>query len=209
VRLRGRSVLAEATDGAASPRQWLAEKRQQTKADCHATLAHRLPLYSTPEIGVYPWSNSAKQEPAGVSNTSARADPSYERFLTAAHLPGLDGLRCLGDLARNIWHTTRHRACCPGCSAKARSGWIVLRLSGFFDHTLLLRERGKNGRIGLGAFTRGARCASFRSTYVCWRSTPASLQTQKARSCAAFLHGLPFHATYTANWFLTTRCRIR
>jgi len=68
----------------------------------------------------------------------------------------------------------------------------------------LLRERGKNGRIGLGAFYARALAAHLSLYYVVlalYACEPG--RRTKARSWRGiFLHGLPFHATYTANWFL-------
>lgn len=127
----------------------------------------------------------------------------YARFIGTQQLPGLDGLRCLAILPV-LWHHATPRLL-PGVLGKGAVGVdLFFALSGFLITTLLLRERRANGAIKLGAFYARRSLRIFPLYYVVLLFYALrALQTQLSSDVARhFLHGLPFHATYTANWFL-------
>jgi peptidoglycan/LPS O-acetylase OafA/YrhL len=128
---------------------------------------------------------------------------AYERFVQTPKLPGLDGLRCLAILPV-IWHHATPRLL-PGVLGKGAVGVdLFFALSGFLITTLLLRERRQSGRIALGAFYARRSLRIFPLYYlVLGGYALRALETQAGSATARhFLHGLPYHATYTANWFL-------
>ncbi len=136
-------------------------------------------------------------------HSTGSSEDAYGRFVQTAQLPGLDGLRCLAILPV-IWHHATPRLL-PGVLGKGAVGVdLFFALSGFLITTLLLRERRKNGRIGLGAFYARRSLRIFPLYYLvlgCY--VLRALQTQASSVVARhFLHNLPFQATYTANWFL-------
>ncbi len=131
------------------------------------------------------------------------SEAAYERFVQTPQLPGLDGLRCLAILPV-IWHHATPRLL-PGVLGKGAVGVdLFFALSGFLITTLLLRERRKSGRIGLGAFYARRSLRIFPLYYLvlgCYGLR--ALQTQTGSVVARhFLQGFWYHATYTANWFL-------
>lgn len=135
--------------------------------------------------------------------STGSSQAAYERFVQTAHLPGLDGLRCLAILPV-IWHHATPRLL-PGMLGKGAVGVdLFFALSGFLITTLLLRELRKSGRIGLGAFYARRSLRIFPLYYLvlgCYALR--ALQTQASSVVARhFLHSLPLHATYTANWFV-------
>jgi peptidoglycan/LPS O-acetylase OafA/YrhL len=112
-------------------------------------------------------------------------------------------LRCLAILPV-IWHHATPRLL-PGVLGKGAVGVdLFFALSGFLITTLLLRERRAKGSIKLGAFYARRSLRIFPLYYVVLIFYALrALQTQAGSEVARhFLHGLPFHATYTANWFL-------
>jgi peptidoglycan/LPS O-acetylase OafA/YrhL len=127
----------------------------------------------------------------------------HERFLDTKHLPGLDGLRALAILPV-VWHHATPRVL-PGLLGKGAVGVdLFFALSGFLITTLLLRELRENGRVRLGAFY-ARRCLRIFPLYYAVLGLYAvrALQTQGNSEVARhFLQGLPWHATYTANWLL-------
>lgn len=135
-----------------------------------------------------------------------RQSPSqaaHARFLDTSQLPGLDGLRGLAILPV-IWHHATPRLL-PGVLGKGAVGVdLFFALSGFLITTLLLRERRQRGQIHLLAFYARRSLRIFPLYYaVLGLYALRALQTQAGSATARhFLHGLPFHATYTANWFL-------
>lgn len=133
--------------------------------------------------------------------STGTTEGAYERFLRTAQLPGLDGLRCLAILPV-IWHHATPRLL-PGVLGKGAVGVdLFFALSGFLITTLLLRERRKNGQIRLGAFYARRSLRIFPLYYLvlgCYALR--ALQTQSVVALH-FLHSLPYHATYTANWFV-------
>ena len=139
-----------------------------------------------------------------VQRASLTTNPSaFERFLRTEKLPGLDGLRCLAILPV-IWHHATPRLL-PGVLGKGAVGVdLFFALSGFLITTLLLRERRERGQIRLGAFYARRSLRIFPLYYVVLALYALrALQTAQSSVVARhFLHGLPYHATYTANWFL-------
>jgi peptidoglycan/LPS O-acetylase OafA/YrhL len=135
--------------------------------------------------------------------STGSTESAHEHFVQTAHLPGLDGLRCLAILPV-IWHHATPRLL-PGVLGKGAVGVdLFFALSGFLITTLLLRERRRRGRLGLGAFYARRSLRIFPLYYLilgCYALR--ALQTQASSEVARhFLHGLPYHASYTANWFL-------
>lgn len=136
-------------------------------------------------------------------HSTGSTESAYERFVQTPHLPGLDGLRCLAILPV-IWHHATPRLL-PGVLGKGAVGVdLFFALSGFLITTLLLRERRTRGRIGLSAFYARRSLRIFPLYYlVLGAYALRALQTQASSPVARhFLHGLAYHATYTANWFL-------
>lgn len=128
---------------------------------------------------------------------------AHARFIGTPQLPGLDGLRGLAILPV-IWHHATPRLL-PGILGKGAVGVdLFFALSGFLITTLLLRERRSNGRIHLPAFYARRSLRIFPLYYaVLGLYALRALQTQAGSATARhFLQGLPYHATYTANWFL-------
>jgi peptidoglycan/LPS O-acetylase OafA/YrhL len=138
-----------------------------------------------------------------VRQIESVSQAAYARFVGAEHLPGLDGLRCLAILPVIWHHATPHLL--PGALGKGAVGVdLFFALSGFLITTLLLRERRATGAVKLGAFYARRSLRIFPLYYVVLGFyVLRALQTQAGSEVARhFLHGLPFHATYTANWFL-------
>lgn len=137
-------------------------------------------------------------QPSLVSRTAA-----FERFTTARHLPGLDGLRGLAILPV-IWHHATPRPL-PGLLGKGAVGVdLFFALSGFLITTLLLRERRTRGTIALGAFFARRALRIFPLYYLVLAGYVALALLQPRASAPArhFLASLPYHASYTANWFV-------
>lgn len=138
-----------------------------------------------------------------VRHSQSTSQAAYARFIGTRQLPGLDGLRCLAILPV-IWHHATPRLL-PGVLGKGAVGVdLFFALSGFLITTLLLRERRANGQIRLLAFYARRSLRIFPLYYaVLGFYALRALQTQADSAVARhFLHGLPYHATYTANWFL-------
>ena len=138
-----------------------------------------------------------------MRHSPASSQAAYERFVQTRHLPGLDGLRCLAILPV-IWHHATPRLL-PGVLGKGAVGVdLFFALSGFLITTLLLRERRGSGEIRLTAFYARRSLRIFPLYYVVLAFYALrALQTQAGSVVARhFLHALPFHATYTANWFV-------
>lgn len=118
-------------------------------------------------------------------------------------MPGLDGLRGLAILPVIWHHATPHPL--PGIAGKGAVGVdLFFALSGFLITTLLLRERRANGRVRLGAFyaRRGLRIFPLYYLVLAGYAAHAWLMPGDSETAQHFLRSLPFHATYTANWFV-------
>ena len=138
------------------------------------------------------------QRPSQVTSSAA-----FDRFVTTRHLPGLDGLRGLAILPV-IWHHSTPRLL-PGVLGKGAVGVdLFFALSGFLITTLLLRERRERGSISLGAFYARRSLRIFPLYYAVLAAYAARALTSPASFAPAahFLRSLPYHATYTANWFV-------
>ena len=188
----GERAAVGSTDAAGSLRHWQ-ENRAATQA---AVVMHRLRM-RCPSILE---KRSASIVERHISTASASA---HQRYVQNRQLPGLDGLRGLAILPV-IWHHATPRLL-PGVLGKGAVGVdLFFALSGFLITTLLLREKRTRGQIRLGAFyaRRSLRIFPlYYSVLACY--TLRALQTQASSAVARhFLHGLPYHATYTANWFL-------
>jgi peptidoglycan/LPS O-acetylase OafA/YrhL len=138
-----------------------------------------------------------------VRHSQPTSQAAYARFIETQQLPGLDGLRGLAILPV-IWHHATPRLL-PGILGKGAVGVdLFFALSGFLITTLLLRERRTTGQIRLLAFYARRSLRIFPLYYaVLGFYALRALQTQASSATARhFLQGLPYHATYTANWFL-------
>lgn len=136
--------------------------------------------------------------PSQVTSSAA-----FDRFLTTRHLPGLDGLRCLAILPV-IWHHATPRPL-PGVLGKGAVGVdLFFALSGFLITTLLLRERRERGKVSLGAFYARRSLRIFPLYYAVLAAyvVRALTSPDSFAPAAHFLRSLPYHATYTANWFV-------
>lgn len=185
-------LVAGATDGAGSPRQW-----QVSKAKPHRTFRRRRSRMAVPSIV-----QAGAQRPT-VRQSESTSQAAYARFIDTQQLPGLDGLRALAILPV-IWHHATPRLL-PGLLGKGAVGVdLFFAISGFLITTLLLRERRKSGKVRLWAFYARRSLRIFPLYYaVLGFYALRALQTQADSAVARhFLHGLPYHATYTANWFL-------
>jgi peptidoglycan/LPS O-acetylase OafA/YrhL len=182
-----------ATEGAGSPRQWLEKTTKSIRPKC----MHRSRMRSPSIL------ESGERRLFVERHNPSASQAAYERFIRIEHLPGLDGLRCMAILPV-IWHHATPRLL-PGVLGKGAVGVdLFFALSGFLITTLLLRERRQSGRVRLGAFYARRSLRIFPLYYVVLAFyVLRALQTQTTSVVARhFLHSLPFHATYTANWFV-------
>jgi peptidoglycan/LPS O-acetylase OafA/YrhL len=130
----------------------------------------------------------------------------HQAFLATRHFGSLDGLRCLSIVAV-VWHHAQTST--PfGILGKGAAGvQLFFALSGFLITTLLLRERDRKGGISLGRFYVRRSLRIFPLYYL------ALLLVTAYTACVVpsgpvrdhFFHSLPYHATYTSNWFVDFR----
>jgi peptidoglycan/LPS O-acetylase OafA/YrhL len=128
---------------------------------------------------------------------------AYLRFLATKQLPGLDGLRCLAILPVVFHHATPRLL--PGIWGKGAVGVdLFFALSGFLITTLLLREQRETGSVRLGSFyaRRSLRIFPLYYAVLAAYALRASLLPPDAAIGRHFLAALPYHASYTANWFV-------
>lgn len=131
------------------------------------------------------------------------ASDAHQRFLDTQKLPGLDGLRCLAILPVVFHHATPRLL--PGIWGKGAVGVdLFFALSGFLITTLLLRERLRTGQIRLTAFyaRRSLRIFPLYYAVLGLYAVRALLLPADSAIGQHFLRSLPYHATYTANWFV-------
>jgi peptidoglycan/LPS O-acetylase OafA/YrhL len=136
-------------------------------------------------------------------HSQATSSAAFERFISTQHLPSLDGLRCLAVLPV-IWHHATPRPL-SGIWGKGAVGVdLFFSLSGFLITTLLLREKRAHGAIRLGAFyaRRSLRIFPLYYLVLAGYALQAWLLPPSSAVAAHFWASLPFHATYTANWFV-------
>jgi len=126
---------------------------------------------------------------------------AFERYRKAAKLPGLDGLRGLAILPV-VWHHATPRPL-TGIWGKGAVGVdLFFALSGFLITTLLLRER-RTRPVALGAFYGRRALRIFPLYYLVLAAYAVhALLLPAAPSAQHFLHSLPYHASYTANWLV-------
>lgn len=144
-----------------------------------------------------------ERRPSLQDLTTARPASAHDRYLQSKHLPGLNGLRCLAILPV-VWHHATPRLL-PGILGKGAVGVdLFFALSGFLITTLLLRERRVRGQIRLGAFyvRRSLRIFPLYYAVLALYALRAWSTYQHSEVARHFLHSLPYHATYTANWLV-------
>lgn len=137
--------------------------------------------------------------------TDDRLDPGgrHDGWLAGGYFPSLDGLRCL-SIVPVIWHHATPRPL-EGVLGRGPLGVdLFFALSGFLITTLLVRERAATGTVRIGAFYLRRALRIFPLYYgvlgafvlhaLLWRA-PGPIRDH-------FLASLPFHATFTANWFV-------
>ncbi len=127
----------------------------------------------------------------------------HQRYLEQPRFGALDGLRCLSILPV-IWHHSTP-APLPGVLGKGAFGvHLFFAISGFLITTLLLRERdARPGGISLSRFyvRRALRIAPLYYAVLALYALHAVFFLADSPARAYFLRSLPFHATYTGNWF--------
>jgi peptidoglycan/LPS O-acetylase OafA/YrhL len=131
----------------------------------------------------------------------------HATYLATRRFGSLDGLRALA-VAAVVWH---HSPAGRGFGDWAAT-WrgylgvdLFFVLSGFLITTLLLRERDTTGRIAVGAFL-GRRALRLFPLYYAVLAGAALVFTlwPESPGAAPFFRDVPWHATYTSNWVLTS-----
>jgi peptidoglycan/LPS O-acetylase OafA/YrhL len=181
-----------ATDGAVSPRQAAPTSK-----------ANKPQLRVVARIGAPSILDGGAQRPSVQRPLQPSASAAHQRFLETKQLPGLDGLRCMAILPVVFHHATPRLL--PGIAGKGAVGVdLFFALSGFLITTLLLRERRVSGRVRLGAFyaRRSLRIFPLYYAVLGAYALRALLLPDDAAIGQHFLSALPYHATYTANWFV-------
>jgi peptidoglycan/LPS O-acetylase OafA/YrhL len=129
------------------------------------------------------------------------ATPAPQDFHERKYFAALDGLRTL-SIVPVVWHHSTPYTY-EGVLGRGATGVdLFFAISGFLITTLLIRERGRDGAIDLGAFflRRAFRIfplyflvLGLNWSYAVW-VRPDLGPSQR------FLERLPYYATYTANW---------
>lgn len=154
-------------------------------------VAHELCLYSKPKREIHPLAPSS---------------PEHQRYLRTQHFPSLDGLRGVAILPV-IWHHATPRPL-DGIAGKGAVGVdLFFALSGFLITTLLLREKRARQGVRLGAFYVRRALRIFPLYYLVLLGYVAHALSLPSTSAMVqhFWLSLPYHASYTANWFVDYR----
>jgi peptidoglycan/LPS O-acetylase OafA/YrhL len=136
---------------------------------------------------------------------SHAVEDSHVEYLTRSRFTSLDGLRAV-SIVPVVWHHANPVAP-DGLLGKGAAGVaLFFAISGYLITTLLLRERRRSatGRIGLVDFYRRRARRIFPLYYLVLAGHAAWALILASNSPVArhFLQALPWHATYTANWFV-------
>lgn len=137
-----------------------------------------------------------------MSSGENQSEGAYVRFLSERYFGAFDGLRCIAICAV-IWHHALPGPV-PGWLGRGHVGVpLFFALSGFLITTLLLSELRKSGHIAFGLFWM-RRCLRIFPLYyavllgfVLWLS-----MLEPSEATRHFWRSLPFHASYTSNWFV-------
>lgn len=125
-------------------------------------------------------------------------------FRNAKYFPLLDGLRAVSILGV-VWHHAGGTRFSSGPLSRGYHGVsLFFVISGFLITTLLLRERRHTGSISLRKFYLRRSLRIFPLYYAVLALYVAMVIYVERGSQAgvAFMHNLPFFATYTSNWFV-------
>ncbi len=150
----------------------------------------------------------AASEPEREPDPEWRPAPAtpHAEFRARTRFAALDGLRALSILAV-LWH---HTAAGLGALPASHNGFLGVDmffvLSGFLIVTLLVRERERTGAISLRGFYARRVLRIFPIYYLVLGAVLLFVTVVRPGSSmrAPFLAELPFHLTYTSNWFQTS-----
>jgi peptidoglycan/LPS O-acetylase OafA/YrhL len=142
------------------------------------------------------------RHPAPPHPSAESALEAHARFLTTTYFGAFDGLRCVA-VAGVVWHHCLPRPM-PGWAGRGHVGVpLFFALSGFLITTLLLAERRSTGDIALGAFWMRRCLRIFPLYYLVLAGFVAALALRAPSDATRHFFGaLPFHASFTANWFV-------
>ncbi len=127
----------------------------------------------------------------------------HTTFSTTTYFASLDGLRALSILPV-VWHHATPRPL-EGALGRGPLGVeLFFAISGFLITTLLLRERQASGTIALGSFYARRSLRIFPLYYLVLGLFVLHAVVIRAPGPIRdhFFASLPFHATYTSNWFV-------
>jgi peptidoglycan/LPS O-acetylase OafA/YrhL len=132
-----------------------------------------------------------------------RGSAGHEVYLGTGYFPSLDGLRCL-SVVPVIWH---HSQSGPVAGVLGRGPLgvdLFFAISGFLITTRLLREQRSTGGVSIRAFyaRRALRIWPLYYAILGLSALRALVWLPASPTRDQFLHGLPFWATFTANWFI-------
>lgn len=132
---------------------------------------------------------------------SADAGAEHAAYLDRRYFPGLDGIRCFAVIAV-IWHHARPLHGPPLYERGHFGVDLFFILSGFLISTLLIRERGKIGRISLRHFWARRALRLIPAYYLLLLIMGASYLILKPgdEDALQFYRSLPIYALYLSNW---------
>src|SRR5690349_17266541 len=140
-----------------------------------------------------------------MESGSAPAGSEADSVVARRHLPVLDGVRCLA-ITGVVWHHSLPRPV-PGWLGRGHAGVpLFFALSGFLITRLLIAEHRATGHVALGRFWLRRSVRIFPLYYavlagfVVWLGLLAPTEATRH-----FFSSLPFHASYTSNWFVDYR----